>query len=118
MKIFDNSRQTLISKKFCSMLIGGTFTWMVVSLLLMSDFIVAGVVIGSNAVAGITLVTPIYSLSAFFGSIFSIGVPVLYAIEMGKFDKKKADQAFGAGLLEQFSSHKLIFFVWYFEENY
>ena len=99
MKVFDNSHQTLISKKFCSMLIGGTLTWMVVSLLFMSDFIVAGLVIGSNAVAGITLVTPIYSLSAFFGSIFSIGVPVLYAAEMGRFDKKKADQAFGAGLL-------------------
>ena len=93
------SYQTLMSKKFSSMLLGGTLTWIIVSLLLMSDSIVAGVVIGSNAVAGITLVTPIYSLSAFFGSMFSIGVPVLYSREMGKFNKERADQAFGTGLL-------------------
>ena len=88
-----------MSKKFSSMLLGGTLTWVIVSLLLMSDSIVAGAAIGSNAVAGITLVTPIYSLSAFFGSMFSIGVPVLYSREMGKFNKERADQAFGTGLL-------------------
>ena len=89
----------LMSKKFLSMLIGGTLTMMVVSILLMSDSIIAGLFIGSNAVAGITLVTPIYSLAAFFGSVFALGVPIVYDTEMGKFNKKKADQSFGFGLL-------------------
>ena len=90
---------TLMSKKFFTMLLGGTLTMMVVSILLMSDSVIAGMVIGSDAVAGITLVTPIYSLAAFFGAVFSLGVPIVYSTEMGKFNKQGADQAFGFGLL-------------------
>ena len=88
-----------MSKKYFSMLLGGTLTMMVASVMLMSDSVIAGAVIGSDAVAGITLVTPLYSLAVFFGSVISIGIPVLYATEMGKFNKKRADQAFGSGVL-------------------
>ncbi len=91
--------RTLMSDKFYSMLLSGTLTMMVVSVLLMSDSVIAGAMIGSDAVAGITLVTPLYSLAAFFASIFSLGVPIIYSTEMGKFNKSKADQAFGFGLL-------------------
>lgn len=49
----------------------------------MSDSVIAGAVVGSDAVAGITLVTPLYSLAVFFGSVISIGIPLLYSTEMG-----------------------------------
>lgn len=99
MKNKGKSQQTLMAKKFYSMLLGGTLTMMVVSVLLMSDQVIAGFVIGADAVAGITLVTPVYSLAAFFGSVFSLGVPILYSTEMGKFNKERADQVFGLGIL-------------------
>ena len=99
MRVFGNRKKTLMSEKYMSMLLGGTLTMMVVSALLMSDSVIAGAVIGSHAVAGITLVTPLYSLAAFFGSVFSLGVPIVYSTEMGKFNKKEADHAFGFGLL-------------------
>lgn len=99
MKLSDKRQQTMMSKKFFSMLLGGTLTMLVVSLLLMSDSIIAGAVIGPDAVAGVTLVTPIYSMAAFFGSIFSLGVPLLYSKEMGRFNKEGADRVFGFGLL-------------------
>ena len=86
-------------RKFYTMLLGGTLTMIVVSVLLMSDSIIAGAFIGSDAVAGITLVTPLYALSAFFGSVFSLGVPILYSSEMGKFQKQDANRIFGVGLL-------------------
>ena len=86
-------------RKFYTMLLGGTLTMIVVSVLLMSDSIIAGAFIGSDAVAGITLVTPLYALSAFFGSVFSLGVPILYSSEMGKFRKQDANRIFGVGLL-------------------
>ena len=86
-------------KKYYSMLLGGTLTMMVASVLLMSDSVIAGTFIGSDAVAGVTLVTPLYSIAAFFGSVFSLGVPICYSTEMGKFDKKYADKIFGTGLL-------------------
>lgn len=92
-------QQTLMSKKFISMLLGGTLTMMVVSILLMSDQIIAGFAIGSDAVAGVILVSPLYSLAAFFGSVISLGVPILYSTEMGKFNKEGADKVFGLGVL-------------------
>ena len=59
MRVFWNRKKTLMSEKYMSMLLGGTLTMMVVSALLMSDSVIAGAVIGSHAVAGITLVTPL-----------------------------------------------------------
>ena len=95
----EHRQQTLMSKKYFSMLLGGTLTMTVVSLLLMSDSVIAGIFIGSDAVAGVTLVTPLYTLSTFFSSVFSLGVPIMYSTEMGKFNKDRANQVFGLGVL-------------------
>ena len=112
-------KPTLMSKKYFSMLLGGTLTMMVASVLLMSDSVIAGAVIGSDAVAGITLVTPLYSLAVFFGSVISIGIPLLYSTEMGKFNKKRADQAFGFGVLMSIIVGILLFLVFtFFGEMY
>ena len=100
-----------MSKKFYSMLLGGTLTMMVVSALLMSDSVIAGAVVGPDAVAGVTLVTPLYSLAAFFGSVISIGVPVLYSSEMGKFNKERADRVFGVGVLLSIVMGVLLFLL-------
>ena len=99
MKLLGKREKTLMSGKFYSMLLGGTLTMLVVSVLLMSDSVIAGIFISSDAVAGVTLVTPVYSLAAFFGSVFALGVTIVYSEEMGKFIKRGADQAFGFGLL-------------------
>lgn len=88
-----------MSKKYRSMLLGGTFTRTIGTLLLISDSVIAGIAIGPDAVAGITLATPIYALSAFLGTVFSLGVPIVYSTAMGEFNKKRADQSFGFGLL-------------------
>lgn len=111
MHLFKKSQPTMMSKKFHSMLLGGTLTMMVVSILLMSDSIIAGAVIGPDAVAAITLVTPLYALGAFFGSVLSIGVPILYTTEMGKFNKERADQIFGFGVLASIIVGIVLFFL-------
>ena len=72
MKLHAKSKAALMSKKYFSMLAGGTLTMMVASIMLMSDSFIAGAFIGSDAVAAITLVTPLYSLAVFFGSVISI----------------------------------------------
>ena len=84
--------------KFSGMLVSGTVSMMVVTALLLSDTFIAGAFLGKEAVEGINLVTPMYSLAAFFGGVFSIGVPIVYNSEMGKFNKDGADKAFGLGL--------------------
>lgn len=79
------------------MLIPGTISMIVVTLLLLSDSVIAGLILGQDAVAAISLVTPAYSLAAFFGGIISIGVPILYSKAMGEFNKKAADRYFALG---------------------
>ena len=88
-----------MTKKFNSMLLGGSLSIMVVSVMLMSDSLIAGIFLGEDAVAGITLVTPLYSVSAFFSTVFAIGVPLLYSTEIGAFRKKEADRVFQTGIL-------------------
>ncbi|MBR1735397.1 MAG: multidrug transporter MatE, partial [Firmicutes bacterium] len=91
-------KQTFMKSKFSGLLISGTVSMIVVTALLLSDTFIAGAFLGKEAVEGINLVTPMYSLAAFFGSVFSIGVPIIYNSEMGKFNKNGADKAFGLGL--------------------
>ena len=91
-------KQTFMKRKFGGLLISGTVTMIVVTALLLSDTFIAGMMLGKEAVEGINLVMPMYSLAGFFGSVFSIGVPIIYNSEMGKFNKAGADKAFGLGL--------------------
>ena len=92
-----NISSSMMTKKFNNMLLGGTLSIMVVSVMLMSDSLIAGFFIGSDAVAGITLVTPLYSVAAFFSMVISLAVPILYSSKMGMFQKKEADQIFQTG---------------------
>lgn len=99
MSMLKRRQSTLMSKKYYSMLLGGTLTMMMSSLMVMSDSLIAGGVIGADAVAGVTLVTPLHSFAVFVGTLFSLGIPILYSKEMGRFRKKEADRIFGFGVL-------------------
>ena len=100
-----------MERKFCGLLLSGTVTMVVATALLLSDSFIAGAMLGKEAVEGINLVTPMYSLAAFFGSVFSIGVPIVYNGEMGKFNKNGADKAFGFGLAMTMTIGALMFII-------
>lgn len=89
---------TFLRRQYYPLLGSGTLGMVVVTLLLMSDMVIAGLFIGEDAVAGINLVTPIYSMAFFFVGLVSLGVPVLYSNAMGRFDKQAADDYFANGL--------------------
>ena len=88
---------TFLKRKFFSLLIPGTISMIVVTLLLLSDSVIAGLTLGEDAVAAISLVTPAYSLAAFFGGLLSVGVPILYSKAMGEFKKENANSYFALG---------------------
>ena len=92
-----SKQSTFLKRKFFSLLIPGTVSLIVVTLLLLSDSVIAGLTLGQDAVAAISLVTPAYSLAAFFAGMISIGVPILYSKAMGEFNKKAADRYFALG---------------------
>ncbi|MCR5624627.1 MAG: hypothetical protein K6G11_05220 [Lachnospiraceae bacterium] len=115
MKLIGHS---FIRKKFLKMLVGGTISMLVVSLVLMSDSIIAGTILGEVAVGAIEIVLPVYSFAAFVGLLFSIGIPIIYSKEMGKSNKKEADRAFGFGLLMTVGVGIVIFAVLMFFGDY
>ena len=80
------------------MLLGGTLAMAMLSVVLISDSIISGIILGADAVVGVTLVTPICSLSTFLGSLVSLGVPVLYNTDMGEIHRRDAERAFGMGI--------------------
>lgn len=113
------NNMSFMSRKYYSMLASGTLTTIVVSILLMADSLIAGYVVGQEAVAGITLVSPLYSLSAFCSSVFSLGFPIVYSAEMGSFRRKEADRVFGFCLLMSLVTGMLLFVsVLLFGERY
>lgn len=91
-------RRTFISSKYLSMLLSGTVLMVLTALMSVADTLIAGILLGEDAVTGICLVLPVYSLASFFAVAFSYGVPILYAGKMGSFEKKEADTCFGVGL--------------------
>ena len=80
------------------MLCSGTVLMVLTALMGIADTLIAGLLLGADAVAGICLVLPVYSLASFFAVSFSYGVPILYAEKTGAFRKEEADRCFGVGL--------------------
>ncbi len=88
----------MMTKKYYSMLAGATFTCVINALLIITDTVLAGILLGHEAVASINLVAGLYNLGVFIAMLLSLGVPILYSNEMGNFQKKEADRVFGTGL--------------------
>lgn len=91
------------------MLIGATFSSAVNALIIVSDSLIAGIFLGENAVSAINLVSPAYNLCVFFSMVISMGIPILYASEIGNFRKEEADKVFGLGLTASITGGIVIF---------
>ena len=79
------------------MLVTGTFTMAVNYLILLCDNIVAGLILGTDAVAAINLITPLMSFVFFSASCITGGVSTHYSRAIGEADRKRADEFFGIG---------------------
>ena len=91
-------RKTFISSKYVSMLLSGTVLMVLTAVMGIADTLIAGILLGEDAVAGICLVLPVYFLADCAAVCFSYGVPILYAGKIGAFRKDEADRCFGTGL--------------------
>ncbi len=86
-------------KKFRSMLMTATFAMAIEYLKLLTANIIAGNMLGEQAIAGINLVTPLFSVIAFVAATISVGTAICFSYEMGRFDKGKASGFFGQGII-------------------
>ena len=84
-----SARKSFAGSKYRSLFFSGTVLMVLTAAMGMTDTLIAGILLGEDAVAGVCLVLPIYSLAGFFAVCFSYGVPILDAGKTGAFRKKE-----------------------------
>ena len=92
-------RNSFCNKKFRSLLFTGSITVIIQFLLMISDTIIIGNILGEQELGAVNVVKPIQSFSVFGASLISIGTSVFYSYEMGKFNKKRANALCGQGVI-------------------
>ena len=81
-------------EKFKGLLLAGSFTVLANYFVRLSDSVVAGNLLGPNALAGINLVSPILAGISFFSGLVSTGMATNYSLAMGRCEKTRARQFF------------------------
>lgn len=112
-----SKQTTFCQKKFRSLLLTGTFSMALEYLMLLSDNIIIGNILGEEAIAGINLVTPLFSIAVFVSTMISLGTSICYSYEMGAFRKQEADCLFGQGVITAVGFGFLLFLLAFFGKN-
>ena len=81
-------------EKFKGLLLAGSFTVLANYFVRLSDSVVAGNMLGSDALAGINLVSAILAAISFFSGLVSTGMATNYSLAMGRCEKTRARQFF------------------------
>ena len=92
-------KKNFISEKFKSIFLVSTLSMLVEYIVMLSDNVIAGNLVGERAVAAITLVGPAFSISVFFAFLVSQGTIILMAFAVGEGDREKANRYFSQGLI-------------------
>ena len=108
---------SLCKMRFKSMVFTASFAMAIEYLMLLSDSIIVGNMLGEAALAGLNIVTPLFSIVIFVGTVISVGTTVCYSFEMGKLDKKAADRYFGQGIIAAVSAGIILFFIIFFMKD-
>lgn len=116
MKFFDQNT-TFCSAKFRALLLTASVSMGMEYLMLISDTIIIGNIFGAKAIAASNLVSPIFSAAVFIATMISIGTSMLYAYEIGKYQKDRADRLFGQGVLLALASGIVLFVLALFGKN-
>jgi len=81
-------------EKFKSLLLAGSFTVLASYVVRLSDSILAGNMLGEDALAGVNLAGPCLSAISFLASLVATGCGTCYSLAMGRCDRLRARQFF------------------------
>ena len=107
--VFMKKSRSLCEKRFTSLVLTASFAMAIEYLMLLSDSIIIGNMLGEAALAGLNIVTPLFSIVVFVGTVISVGTTVCYSFEMGKLDKDAADRYFGQGIITAVGAGIILF---------
>lgn len=85
-------------EKFKGLLVASTFVAIANCAICLTDIVVAGNLVGPEALAGVNLASPIMSASLFLACLVSVGVGTLYSVSIGRCDSTRATQFFTQGV--------------------
>ena len=89
---------TFAASKFAKFLPTATFAMAVEYLMGLSDSVICGQIIGEDGLSVINLMQPVFNVVSFIALLVGTGTSVLYAMEMGRFDRRRASELLTQGL--------------------
>lgn len=102
---------SLTKTKFNSLLLSATLTMIVTYLMLLSDTLIVGNVVGEKGIAAINIVTPLYSAANFIAGLIGMGTVYLYCRAMGEFQNEKACGFFTQSVVLALGSGMVMFLL-------
>ena len=87
-----------VIKKYRSILLAAIVVESVNYIISLTDSIIAGNILGGDALVAIGLLAPFLSLSLFMSSIINSGTIMLYSSHIGRFEKQRSLEFFSQGI--------------------
>ena len=85
-------------EKFKGLLLAGSISVVIEFLMGFSDSIVAGNLLGEQALSGVNLMSPVMTLVTFFAAMVGVGMSINYSLSSGHLDQNRAWQFFTQGV--------------------
>lgn len=102
---------TFATTKFRSLLPAATFAMLAEFLMSLSDMVIAGHILGEEALSSINLMHPVFNSVSFLALMIGTGSSVLFSTAMGGFNERRAHELFTQGLLSAFGLGGLLWVV-------
>ena len=91
--------QTVIGKRFRSVFVASLASMSISYVLILTDNVVAGQFVGDEAVAAMTLVSPLMTFVFFLSYMVADGLAMMFSYAKGRNDRDKANELFGMGTI-------------------
>ena len=91
--------KTVIGERFKSVFVASIASMVISYVLMLTDNIVAGQFVGEEAVAAMTLVSPMMILVFFLSYMVADGLAMMFSYAKGRSDQLKANQLFSMGMI-------------------
>lgn len=99
---------TFGNRKFTGFLGAATVVIIAEYILVLSDYVISGRVLGETALGAMNLLMPVFSTVSFFTWLLAVGTSIVYSDAIGRANAEKASKLAGQGLLAAFGMGALL----------
>ena len=94
-----NSHMTFANRKFMGLLAAATVVIIAEYILVLSDCVIAGRVLGEEALGAVNLLMPVFSGVSFFTWLLALGTSIVYSDAIARMQNERASHLAGQGLV-------------------